>query len=64
MLQDTPAGMLQLSPSEDADRRAGRIPFLYMLPNTASNLGIQLIGQATSVTARSGGSGSSCAAPG
>jgi probable phosphoglycerate mutase len=50
MLHDTPVGMLQLSPEEDAQIRAGRIPFLFILPEYRyQNLGVQLLGEAVSV---------------
>ena len=48
-LGGSPAGMIQLSPSRDADKGVGYIPFLYLRePFRHQGLGIQLIGHAVS----------------
>ena len=48
-LEGSPAGMIQLSPSRDAARGVGYIPFLYLRePFRHCGLGIQLIGHAVS----------------
>lgn len=49
MLDDKPAGLLQLNMKRDADKGVGSIPFFYMLPeHRKKGLGIQLLGQAVS----------------
>ncbi len=49
-LGDTFAGVLQLDLDEEAEQSVGRVPFLYMTPETRSRgLGVQLVGQAVSV---------------
>lgn len=47
LLGDTPVGVLQMDWVQDADARAGRVPFLYMMPEfRAKGLGVQLLGHA------------------
>ena len=48
-LGGSPAGMIQLSPSREADKGVGYIPFLYLRePFRHQGIGIQLIGHAVS----------------
>ena len=50
MLDDHPAGLLQLDMHRDAEKGVGGIPFFYMLPQYRKmGLGAQLLGQAISV---------------
>ena len=50
MLDDRPAGLLQLDMHRDAEKGVGGIPFFYMLPEYRKmGLGVQLLGQAISV---------------
>lgn len=47
MMEDTPAGVLQMDLRRDADKGVGGIPFFYLKPGTrAHGLGVQLLGQA------------------
>lgn len=49
MADDTPVGLLQMDFQQEADKRVGRIPFFYILPEFRSQgLGVQLLGQAVS----------------
>lgn len=50
MLDDKPAGVLQLNFHRDAEKGVGGIPFFYLLPeNRCRGLGVQLLGQAVSI---------------
>ncbi len=50
MLNEQPAGLLQLDMHRDAEKGVGGIPFFYMLPEYRKmGLGVQLLGQAVSV---------------
>ena len=50
MVDDHPAGLLQLDMHRDAEKGVGGIPFFYMLPEYRKmGLGVQLLGQAISV---------------
>lgn len=50
MLNDKPAGILQLNFRRDAEKGVGGIPFFYLLPEArCRGLGVQLLGQAVSV---------------
>jgi len=47
LLGDTPMGVLQMDWQQEAEQRAGRVPFLYVAPEFRSKgLGVQLLGQA------------------
>ena len=49
MLDNRPAGLLQLDMHRDAEKGAGGIPFFYILPQyRKKGLGVQLLGQAIS----------------
>lgn len=49
MLDDKPAGVLQLNIRRDAEKGIGTIPFFYMLPEyRRQGMGVQLLGQAVS----------------
>ena len=46
---DRPVGIIQMDWQQQADQKAGRIPFFYMAPEFRSQgLGVQLLGQAVS----------------
>ncbi len=50
-----PVGVLQMDFEAEADRLAGRVPFLYLMPgNRAKGLGAQLLGQAVSACRKLG----------
>ena len=50
MMDDHPAGLLQLDMHRDAEKGVGGIPFFYMLPEyRRMGLGVQLLGQAISI---------------
>ena len=50
MVDDHPAGLLQLDMHRDAEKGVGGIPFFYMLPEyRKKGLGVQLLGEAISV---------------
>ena len=47
LLGDTPVGILQMDWTQEAELRAGRVPFFYMMPEFRSKgLGVQLLGHA------------------
>ena len=49
MLEDTPAGLIQMDLSRPADEGVGYIPLVYMMPEyRKQGLGVQLLGQAIS----------------
>lgn len=51
----SPVGVLQMDFEAEADRLAGRVPFLYLMPgNRGKGLGAQLLGQAVSAYRRLG----------
>ena len=49
MVGDHPVGMLQMDFQQEADKKTGRVPFFYIMPDYRSRgLGVQLLGQAVS----------------
>lgn len=49
LLGDTYVGILQMDWAQEAERRVGRVPFLYIAPEfRGKKLGVQLLGQAVS----------------